>query len=384
MTLRATEAAAFGGMFLFGIVVALLGAVLPLVSAPLGLGLEAVGNLFVALNGAVLAGSLSIGLVIDRFGYRGPLTGGPLLMAAALVLVAGAETPLVLAGALALLGLGGSALNGASNALVADLHTERKAKAAALNRVGVFFGFGALFLPFLIGTLLGQLGLATLLLLASGLCVAVGGLSGLPHLPPPKQPEGLSLAGAVGLLRHPLIAVLGALFFFQSGTEMLLAGYLTTFLTQETGASVRAASGVLASYWAALMAGRMLLGHVLERVPGLRLVPLMAGGAAAALALAVIAPGFLPATVSFVVTAFAFAGIIPTTLGVAGAALPARTGTVFGLLFSLAVTGAMIVPWVAGQLAAASSVRVVPVLGVAGFAAVLLLALWAGRLDRVT
>jgi fucose permease len=64
-------------MFLFGIVVALLGAVLPLVSAPLGLGLDAIGNLFVALNGAILAGSLAVGLVVDRFGYRGVLTGGP-------------------------------------------------------------------------------------------------------------------------------------------------------------------------------------------------------------------------------------------------------------------------------------------------------------------
>ena len=77
MTLRAPEVAAFGGIFLMGNVIALLGAVLPLVSAPLGLGLDSVGNLFLVLNAVMLAGSVVFGLVVDRFGYRGALTGGP-------------------------------------------------------------------------------------------------------------------------------------------------------------------------------------------------------------------------------------------------------------------------------------------------------------------
>jgi fucose permease len=382
VTSRSTEAAAFGGMFLFGIVVALLGAVLPLVAAPLGLGLDDVGNLFVALNGAILAGSLAVGLVVDRFGYRGAMTGGPLLTGIALVFVAGAETPVTLGGALALLGLGGSALNSATNALMADLHPEPRPKAAALNRLGVFFGVGALLLPFLIGTLLDRVGLAPLLLACAGLCAIAAALSALPSYPRAKQPGGLSVGDALAVLRHPLVAVLGALLFFQAGTEMLVSGYLTTFLTRETGATVRAASGVLAGYWVALMTARALLGRVLMRVSALSLVPLMAGGAAAALALATLASGFASASALLLVAAFAFAGIIPTILGVAGAALPERTGAVFGLLFSLAVTGAMVLPWVGGHLAAAFGVRVVLLLGAAGFTVVTILALRARRLTR--
>jgi len=382
MTPRGAEGAAFGGMFLFGIVVALLGAVLPLVSAPLGLGLDAVGNLFVALNGAVLAGSLAFGLLVDRFGYRGALVGGPLLAGLALVLVAGAETPVTLAGAVALLGLGGSALNSTTNILVADLHPEPKAKAAALNRLGAFFGVGALFLPFLIATLLDRLGLSPILLGAAGLCLLGAVLSAVPSYPPAKQPDGLSVGEAFAVLRHPLVAVLGALLFFQAGTEMLLCGYLTTFLTQETGAGVRAASGVLAGYWTALIAARALIGRVLMRVPALSLVPLMAAGAVVALVLATFAPGFYSAAVLLLLAAFALAGIVPTILGVAGAAVPKRTGAVFGLLFSPAVVGAAALPWLGGQLAAAFGVRIVLVLSAAGFAMVVGLALWAQRLNR--
>jgi FHS family glucose/mannose:H+ symporter-like MFS transporter len=382
MTPRGAEGAAFGGMFLFGIVVALLGAVVPLVSAPLGLGLDAVGNLFVALNGAVLAGSLAFGLLVDRFGYRGALVGGPLLAGLALVLVAGAETPVALAGAVALLGLGGSALNSTTNILVADLHPEPKAKAAALNRLGAFFGVGALFLPFLIATLLDRLGLSPILLGAAGLCLVGAVFSAVPSYPPAKQPDGLSVGEALALLRHPLVAVLGALLFFQAGTEMLLCGYLTTFLTQETGVGVRAASGVLAAYWTALIAARALIGRVLMRVPALSLVPPMAAGAAVALVLATFAPGFSSAAVLLLLAAFALAGIVPTILGVAGAAVPKRTGAVFGLLFSPAVIGAMALPWLGGHLAAAFGVRVVLVLSAAGFAMVVGLALWAQRLSR--
>jgi fucose permease len=108
----------------------------------------------------------------------------------------------------------------------------------------------------------------------------------------------------------------------------------------------------------------------------------MAGLAAAALVVAAVAPTFPSAAVALLVAAFALAGIFPTVLGMAGAQFPTRTGTVFGVLFTLALTGGMTLPGVAGHLAAASGVRAVLVLGAAGFVAVTLLGLRAGRLSR--
>ena len=118
------------------------------------------------------------------------------------------------------------------------------------------------------------------------------------------------------------------------------------------------------------------------RVSALAVVPLMAVGAATAVALVAFAPGFFSAAALLLVAAFFFAGITPTILGVAGAAQPDRTGTVFGLMFTLSVAGAMVLPWVGGHLAAALGVRVVMVLGAFGFLAVVLLALAARRLGR--
>jgi fucose permease len=62
-----------------------------------------------------------------------------------------------------------------------------------------------------------------------------------------------------------------------------------------------------------------------------------------------------------VVLGATLAGIFPAVLGVAGARFPAHSGTVFGLLFTMALTGGMTLPWVTGQAAAAWGLR--PALG---------------------
>ena len=166
--------AAYSGMFVFGIVMALLGAILPALSEHLHFAVSDIGTLFLIMNFAMLVCSLVLGLAMDRFGMKPPLVLGPLLVAAALVLIVRAQAFTDLFPAVALLGIGGGALNGAANTLVADLHEDPQRKSAALNLVGVFFGLGALFLPFAIGALLARFSLATLLVTAALLCAAAG------------------------------------------------------------------------------------------------------------------------------------------------------------------------------------------------------------------
>src|SRR5439155_7281681 len=65
------------------------------------------------------------------------------------------------------LGFGGGGLNTASNALVADLYADNRG--AMLNFLGVFFGFGALFIPLLAASITGRLTITQLLLVAASL-----------------------------------------------------------------------------------------------------------------------------------------------------------------------------------------------------------------------
>jgi MFS transporter, FHS family, glucose/mannose:H+ symporter len=355
------QAAAFAGMFLFGIAAALLGATLPLLSERLQIGLGRVGTLFLVMNACMLASSFALGTLQDRFGMKPPLVAGPLVVGAALLVVAGAESFTQLLIAVALLGTGGSALNGASNALVADLYEDPAAKSAALNRVGLFFGFGAFFIPFAIGLLLRTAGLRAILLGATALCVLVAVGNAVPAYPPAKQGGGLSLAESARFVRDPLVLLLGLLLFFQSGNEFIVGGFTTTFLTGEMGMSVGAASYALAAYWAALMLTRAWLGRGRSSLTGGRLV--MASAAASAVVTALLLTASRPPLAVAMVLALgaALAGIFPAVLGVAASHFPAHSGTVFGLLFTMALTGGMTLPWVTGQAAAAWGLR--PALG---------------------
>jgi fucose permease len=275
--------------------------------------------------------------------------------------VAGAETFAHLLLAVALLGVGGSALNGASNALVSDLHEDLAAKSAALNRVGLFFGFGALFIPFAIGLLLRTAGLRAILTAGAVLCALVAVVNALPAYPPAKQAGGLSLAEAARLARDPLVLLLGLLLFFQSGNEFIVGGYTTTLLTSEVGMSVGAASYALAGYWAALMLTRAWLGRGRSSLTGGRLVLASAAASAVVTALLVTATATSLAVAMVVLLGAALAGIFPAVLGVAGSRYPAHSGTVFGILFTMALSGGMTLPWVTGQAAAAWGLR--PALG---------------------
>jgi len=370
-------------MFLFGIAAALLGATLPLLSERLQIGLARVGTLFLVMNACMLASSFALGALQDRFGMRPPLVAGPLVVGAALLVVAGAESYAQLLLAVALLGAGGSALNGASNALVADLYEDPAAKGAALNLVGVFFGVGALIIPFAIGLLLRAVGLHGILVAGAVLCLLVAVANALPAYPLAKQAGGLSLAEAARLVRDPLVLLLGLLLFFQSGNEFIVGGYTTTLLTNEMGMSVGAASYALAGYWAALMLTRAWLGRGRSSLTGGRLVLASAGASAVVAALLVTAPGASLAVAMVVALGATLAGIFPAVLGVAGSRFPAHSGTVFGILFTMALSGGMTLPWATGQAAAAWGLR--PALGlvVLQFVAVLALQWFAmsGRFE---
>lgn len=372
--------AAYAGHFLFGIVMALLGAILPALSSRVGLDLAQAGALFLAMNFCILVSSLGLGPLMDRYGMKPPLVVGPLLAAAALVAVALARRYSELPWALALLGLGGGALNGAGNTLVADLHTAPGERAAALNRLGVFYGIGALVIPLAIGLLLDRVELTTILLGAALLCLLVAGANALAALPPPKHERHVAPGEVARFLREPFVLVFAALLFFQSGNEFVAGGYASSFLVREAGFSVRDAAWALAGYWAALMLARVVLSRAALLVDGFRLLVACALASAAGTALLAVSRDGTVAVVAVAWIGAGLAGIFPTALGLVGARYPAYTGTVFGLLLTAALSGGMLLPWLTGQVGETQGLRPAIGLVAAQFVVIAALAVRARRI----
>jgi fucose permease len=361
------------GMFVFGIVMAILGAILPTLFATIALDKAEAGNLFLVMNFAMLIMSLAFGPVVDRFGFKAFLLASAILVAASLVLLSIAGSyPVVLAAA-AVLGFAGGGVNGGANALTSDLFPERRG--AALNLLGTFFGFGALTMPFLISTLLAHLGLQAILTIAALLSLVPAVMYAALRFPRPKHEQGFPLARAAHVVGNPLLWLCALLLFFQSANEFTVGGWISTFLGEVVGFAPAAASLILAGYWAAMMAGRFLSSRIVGRIGNTRLV---LGGALLAFAAALIvafAQSQAVACAGAILLGLGFAAIFPSTLAVIGEAFPAFTGTAFSVAFVVALTGGMTAPWLTGRIAAESGLRQGMLVPVVACAAIVILQL---------
>ncbi len=346
---RGLQFSIFAGAFVLGIAISALGSVLPALTSAIGFQKAAAGGLFLAMNFARLIGSFVFGPICDRFGFRTLLLFSTLLISAAFGLLSAAAAYGTVLLSLVILGLGAGALNGAINALLNDVSPERRNR--AMNLLGLFFGFGALFTPFLIGSALDRLGLRPILL---GLLVLSLGpfiLFLVARFPAPKHQEGFSRSELASLFRNPLLFLFGLLLFFESGNEFTIGGWLSTYLGETGGMSPRGAAYALAGFWTAFMLGRLAASRWGEKMPSAAVV----GGGAGVGCLAVSGLILLPeqpwGLLWVILTGLGLAAIFPTILATAGAVFASYSGTAFSALFVMALCGGMSAPWVVGRIA---------------------------------
>lgn len=343
------------GMLMFGVVLACLGAILPQVIARFGIGKGEAGSLFSLLSLGILAGSLVFGPLVDRFGYRPVLAACAVLIAAGLEGIAGAGSPAPLRAAVLAIGVGGGAINGATNALVADI--SEGGRSAGLSLLGVFFGVGALGVPFALGLLAGSAGDRAVIAATGALAVLPLLAFALVRFPPPKQAQGFPLARAAELLHDRRLLLLGAMLFCESGMEITLGGWTAAFFHEELALSAERAVLLLSLYWLAMTVARLILGALLRRARAERV---LAGSIAVALAgaLTLLASRQVaPAAGGLALLGAGFAAVYPVVLGWVGDLHPALSGTAFSLVLAMALAGGMVLPWLTGVVGEAHGLR---------------------------
>lgn len=346
---------ACAGMFVFGIVMAILGATLPSLFERIQFSKSEAGNLFFYMNLSMLVISLVFGPVVDRFGFKVFLAICSLLVAGSFLIFTFAPVYSVILMAAVILGLGGGGLNGGTNALTSDIHPDKKS--SALNLLGIFFGFGALTIPFLIGILLERWGLNAILLLAMALSLIPFILFTVFAFPRPKHAQGFPLRQASKVIRHPILWLCGFLLFFQSGNEFTVGGWISTYLNEQFGLMPMLASLILAGYWGAIMSGRLASSKIVRIMKNEILVLLSALLSLTAAIIIAVSPSGALASVGAVLIGLGFAAIFPTTLAVVGTTFPSFSGTAFSVIFGIALTGGMTLPWLTGKIAQAYSLR---------------------------
>jgi len=371
-------ATACAGIFVFGIAYALLGALfgLPEMRERLHIDLAQQGDLLLVLFAGIFLATVVAGPLIDRFGNQPVLIIASLLVGAALGGFVVARSFLTSAAAALLLGFGGGGLNTSSNVLVSQLYGERRG--SRLNGLGIFFGFGALFIPLLAASISALLSVDQLLMIAASLAGACAVSYVALRFPPAGEAQSFSWRKAAGVIRMPGVLLFGLLLFCESGDEASIGGWVSTYIGR-AGSSARLATWILAGYWAALMLGRMLAARLLARLAKHRLVLMGGIGGVVGAALLLAAPSVATMAVATALIGLSYAPIYPTTLAMAGDRYPRFAGTVFGALFSIALVGGGGFPWTVGQVSQSAGMRYAMLLPVAGAVAISLLSLRLAR-----
>jgi MFS transporter, FHS family, glucose/mannose:H+ symporter len=362
-------AAACAGMFVFGVVLALLGTLfgLPAMRDRLGVNLAQQGDLFLLLFAGVCCATVAVGPLIDRFGNKLVLLVSSVLVTLALLEFAAARSMLSAAIASLVIGLGGGGLNTASNVLTSELYEGKRGP--MLNLLGIFYGFGALFIPLLAASITSLLPMPRLLLCTAVLpAIAVVAYAVLPF-PVPREGHAIAWREIVEVVRYPGLLLFAAVLFLESGNEAVLAGWTSTYLG-EAGAAARLATWILAGFWAGLMLGRLSATRLLRHFRDVQLVLLSALGEMAGCAILLGARSLPLLAAAVFCTGFALSAIYPTSLAMIGDRYRRYAGTAFGVLFAIGLAGGAVFPWAVGQISEARSVRAGMVLLLVGACAV--------------
>lgn len=344
------------GMLTFGVVLTTLGSLLPSIMTRFSIGKAEAGSLFLLMSFGILASSLMFGPLVDRYGYRVILLAAAIMIALGLEWIAFASSMMALRFAIFLIGFGGGVINGGTNALVADISSG--GRAANLNLLGVFFGVGAMGVPFALGMLTGRYSQTALVAGVGALALIPVAALAIARFPAPKQPQGFPIAAAGRLVRDPLLLLMGLMLFLESGIEISVGGWTSTFVSEELAVAARDALIILSLYWMGMMLARLALGYILRRTSPFPVLYSCLAIALAGALLLLTTRSVAAAAVGVFTLGVGFAAMFPTVLGFIGDRYATLSGTAFSVAIAISLCGGMLLPYSAGVLGNRFGMRV--------------------------
>lgn len=366
-----------GHFAMFGIVAGIRGVVWAELIEALRIGAGAFGSAQLAASGVSIAVVVVYARLAARVGARSVAVAGLMLIAAALLGLAGAGTLATLVAALAVLGAGTGLLDGAM--IQGSVDWERAARRARMNIMHAGFSVGAV-----VGAIAAGIGLAAgvgygaILVGAAGMCLLVVGATFFVAYPPAGEATGEEHGDWRAVLALPAVRALIGIVLWSVVVESVAFIWGVIYLREGLGASAAAGGASFALFNATMFAGRLANTPLVARA-GAR-ASLLASGVVVALGGALlVAAGSVPlAMVALALVGLGVAGIFPTVMSAAAEQLPNLSRELTAVVMTITYLAFMLTPPAVGWIAELSSLRVAMLLlPISGVGIVLLVA--AGR-----
>jgi fucose permease len=340
--------AAILAIFIYGMIAAMLGTILPELSERFHLTPTQNGTIaFVQALGLIVA-SLGVGPLLDTQGDKLGLILGLACIAVALFLLprsSGFRPILML---MFLLGMGGGIVVTGANSLANSVSGAHSA--IALNLVNLFFGLGGLTTPFIAANIFKKNWVRLCYTVASLTVVALI-VQAICKMPAPSGNAQFLLADVGPILGRPLLFMLGLFLFLYITCEVGVWNWLPRHLIAQGIPESRALNILSLGFALGLLIGRVGVSPILAHVPPIDVTL----GASIAMAITTFLmlqtnkPG--PAFALVFVAGLSMAPVFPTTLAITGAAFPRMTGTALGFVITCGWVGLAVSSWIIGAVA---------------------------------
>jgi fucose permease len=342
--------AAVLAIFVYGMIAAMLGTILPELSNRFKLSPKQNGNIAMAQAIGLMIGSFFVGPLMDVQGKKTGLVLGLFLIVVALFGLRGASGYGIIAGMMLVLGIGGGIVVTGANALAGDVKLDWLTMAGVFNLLNLFFGLGGLVTP-LVAANLFKNNASRLLVFAGSLALITLVIHSATAMPAPSGQVSFQASMVTDLLGQPALLLSAALLFLYVSAEVGVWNWLARHLIAQGVPEGRALTILSLGFALGLLIGRVAISQVLSNVtPETVLL-----GSAIAIAITTYAmlQSASPTTAWLLVflAGVAMAPVFPTALAVVNAKFPNSAATATGIAVTAGWFGLVVSSPIIGSIA---------------------------------
>lgn len=338
--------AACFGMLIFGITIVTLGSVAPALKEKFTLDNYAAGTLFSILPIGLVIGSLIVGPICDRYGYRWMMALAAIGICVGFEGIASASDLNLLRSFVLVFGISAGIINGATNSIVVDVSDEHKGP--NLSILGIFFGAGALGMPLVLSWLVGKADPLQVLSIVGWIILGKALLYFFIPFPPAKHQKGGSIAW--GSLFSPLLLIISFFLFFQSSIESIITNWTTTYIGAKGSITSAQALLGLSVHMAGIIAMRLLSASVFRNTAQTTILWACLLHLLIGVVLLQQGQTVWMIYVGLFLCGAGVSGGFPVMLGFVGQYFSTISGTAISFVFVIALIGNMLINYITGVI----------------------------------